>query len=87
MLPLSRPVGLPVDMLFRTQPWHHEVLVQVKATQEPMIVGRIREAGLPFLDYAFHQRDGLVSPICYIIGLIIRAIDNFDLLSLRIEMR
>lgn len=87
LVPLSRPVGLPLDMLFRTANWSHEVLVQIKATQEPDIKGQMRESAIPFLQYTVNESYRLASPVCYLIGVIIREGGNFSLLSLKIELQ
>lgn len=88
MIPLRRPIGEGPDIIFVNRQGTLYALVQVKATQEPDVKAQIRLSAIPLLQYTLNviTMSSVDSYFCNIIGVIIEPGNDFDLLSLRIDI-
>lgn len=86
---LSRPISEGADLVFRDAHGTITLISSVKATQGPDIEGRLCEAAIDLLEYVGNVV--LMDPVspfdCSVIGVVIRPQSNYDLHSLRIEVR
>ncbi len=95
--PFGRPIGEPADLVFQdinTSPRKY-ALVQVKATatqQQASTIRRMRTAAPSLLQYTLNNipiRNIPNRPFvysCYIIGVIINKSDNYDIMSLEVNL-
>lgn len=88
MVPLARPISEGPDIIFADKNTACYALVQVKATQEPDVCGRLKEAALDLLDWARNVK--LMAPrtaySAYLIGIVIKTASDYELISLRIDL-
>lgn len=87
--PLARPVGEGVDLIFQSAASNSRkyALIQVKATQQENIVSQMKRAVPGLLQYTYNV--AAIAPnaySCYIIGIIIRQRDEYDIMSLEISI-
>lgn len=87
--PLARPVGEGVDLIFQsaTPTARKYALIQVKSTQQETIVSQMKRAVPGMLQYTYNV--AAIAPnaySCYIIGIIIRQRDEYDIMSLEISV-
>ena len=89
MQPLARPIGENVDLIFEDNRANRTryALVQVKATQQETISSQMRAAVSDLLQYGYNVAARAQSDYsCYILGVIIKPSDNYDILSLEIKL-
>lgn len=89
LLPFSRPIGTPVDLVFQIISGGAQqfALVQVKGTQGPGVRDQLQKAMLELLDYGFkvaaRSHD---SYACYVVGVIIKPNNSLEIYSLRLDL-
>ena len=89
MQPLARPIAEGIDLIFmdRGSSRTKYALVEVKGTQQRDVIAQMRNAVPDLLQYGFNAAARARSDYsCYIIGVIIIAPDNYDVLSLEINL-
>ena len=88
--PLARPIGEPIDLVFRATYGgsSNYALVQVKATQQKDIKGQMKRVVPDLLQYGFNvaAANPLQRYSCYIIGVRIRPQGSFELSRLSIDL-
>ena len=86
---MARPIGETVDLIFRDRraSLTKYALIQVKATQQENIIGQMKIAVPQLLQYGYNAAARASSAYsCYIIGVIIRQSDDYDVKSLEINL-
>ncbi|MBI2303747.1 MAG: hypothetical protein HYU86_03255 [Chloroflexi bacterium] len=88
MQPLARPIEWPTDLVFADSQRKRYALVQVKATQTSNVKGQISSAAVDYIEHVRHvqEMDPNTTYICHFIGVVIRDGNDFDLLSLSLDI-
>lgn len=86
---VSRPISEGVDLIFRDEPGTITCLVSAKGTQEPDVIGILGDAGVKLLQETLNvvNMDKASTFDCFVIGVVINSESEYDLHSLRIEVR
>ncbi len=88
MVPVARPIGGPTDLIFTDPQTSNYALVQVKSTQQSIVKGQIYSAAVDHIEHVRHvqEMDPNSTFTCNIVGIVIKGGNDFDLLSLSVNI-